>query len=299
MLRDEDRQGLPNLDAIFVMSRNGFRVPLSNVANIVEGRAPSTIRRERQERVVRVTGDLGPGIAATDMQRRLIETVDHYLVPRDGVRVRFLGEAQEIQSYYWRYVLIIATAIFLVFGVMASQFESFVDPLIIFFSIPLLCIGVIWIYKITGQAMSMFSMVGVIALVGVVVNNGIILVDYTNTLRARGIPLREACLEAGRSRLRPIMMAGFTTIFAMIPIAFFPGAGTQTIQPIGQTFVGGLSVSFFMTLFITPVMYSVLNAGPEKKRIRNEKLAMGNGGLESGGLKSVEDRGLQAQPTVN
>jgi HAE1 family hydrophobic/amphiphilic exporter-1 len=177
MLRDEERQGLPNLDAIFVMSRNGFRVPLSNVANIVEGRAPSTIRRERQERVVRVTGDLGPGIAATDMQRRLIETVDHYLVPRDGVRVRFLGEAQEIQSYYWRYVLIIATAIFLVFGVMASQFESFVDPLIIFFSIPLLCIGVIWIYKITGQAMSMFSMVGVIALVGVVVNNGIILVD--------------------------------------------------------------------------------------------------------------------------
>jgi HAE1 family hydrophobic/amphiphilic exporter-1 len=264
-LRDDDRQGMPNLDAVSVIGRNGSRVSLSNVARIAESRAPTSIRHERQERVVRITGDLGPGIAATDMQRRLIDTVNHYLVPREGVRVRFLGEAQEIQSYFWRYVLIIGTAVFLVFGVMASQFESFVDPLIIFFSIPLLCIGVIWIYKIGGQAMSMFSIVGIVALVGVVVNNGIVLVDYTNTLRARGLKLREACLEAGRNRLRPIMMTSLTTILAMAPIAFFPGAGAQTIQPIGQTFVGGLSVSFFMTLFVTPVMYSLLNARHEKK----------------------------------
>jgi HAE1 family hydrophobic/amphiphilic exporter-1 len=264
-LRDSDRQGLPNLDAVFVMSRNGSRVSLSNVARIVESRAPTSIRHERQERVVRITGDLGPGLAATDIQRRRIYTVTNYLVPREGVRVRFLGEAQEIQSYFWRYVLIIGTAVFLVFGVMASQFESFVDPLIIFFSIPLLFIGVIWIYKIGGQAMSMFSIVGIVALVGVVVNNGIVMVDYTNTLRARGLKLREACLEAGRNRLRPIMMTSLTTILAMIPIAFFPGAGAQTIQPIGQTFVGGLSVSFFMTLFVTPVMYSLLNARHEKK----------------------------------
>jgi len=269
-LQNEDRQGLPNLDAVFVMSRNGSRVSLSNVARIVESRAPSSIRHERQERVVRVTGDLGPGIAATDMQRKLEDTIDQYLVPREGVKVRYLGEAYEIQSYYLRYFLIIGTAIFLIFGIMASQFESFVDPLIILFSIPLLFIGVIWIYKIGGQAMSMFSIVGVVALVGVVVNNGIILVDYTNTLRARGLKLREACLEAGRNRLRPIMMSGLTTILAMIPIAFFPGAGAQTIQPIGQTFVGGLTISFFMTLFVTPVMYSLLNSRHEKKRLARE-----------------------------
>jgi len=113
--------------------------------------------------------------------------------------------------------------------------------------------------------MSMFSMVGIIALVGVVVNNGIVLVDYTNTLRARGLKLREACLEAGRDRLRPIMMTSLTTILAMLPIAFFPGAGAEAIQPIGQTFVGGLSVSFFMTLFVTPVMYSLLNARHERR----------------------------------
>jgi HAE1 family hydrophobic/amphiphilic exporter-1 len=259
-LRDEDREGLPNLDAVFVMSRNGSRVPLSNVAHIAESRAPSSIRREKQERVIRITGDLGGGIAVTDMQRRLEETIAQYLVPRQGVTVRYLGEAQEIQSYVWRYVLIIGTAIFLVFGVMASQFESFVDPLIIFFTIPMLFIGVIWIYKFTGEAMTMFSAVGIVALVGVVVNNGIVLVDYTNTLMARGFNLREACLEAGRNRLRPILMTSLTTISSMFPIAFFGGVGTDTIRPIGKTFVGGLTVSTLITLFVIPVIYSLFNA---------------------------------------
>jgi len=265
-LKEEDRQGLPNLDAISIMSRNGTRVSLSNVARISEGRAPTSIRREKQERVIRVTGGLAPGIAVTDMQKRLIETVNQNLVHREGVTVRFLGEANEIQSYANRYILIIATAVFLVFGVMASQFESFVDPLIIFFSIPLLAIGVIWIYKISGEALTMFSVVGIIALVGVVVNNGIVLVDYTNTLRSRGMKVREACLEAGTRRLRPILMTSLTTILGMLPIAFFPGAGADSIQPIGKTFVGGLFVSTIMTIFVTPVMYSLLNSRHDKKK---------------------------------
>jgi HAE1 family hydrophobic/amphiphilic exporter-1 len=269
-LKEDDRRGLPNLDSVFVMSRNGTRVSLSNVAKIVEGRAPSSIRREKQERVIRITGGLEQGIAATEFQRRLIDTVNSNLVPREGVTVRFLGEASEIQSYTQRYILIIATAVFLVFGVMASQFESFVDPLIIFFTIPLLSIGVIWIYKFTGQAMSMFSVVGIVALVGVVVNNSIVLVDYTNTLRARGMKVREACMEAGRNRLRPILMTSLTTILGMAPIAFFPGAGADTIQPIGKTFVGGLTVSTFMTLFVTPIMYSILNSRHDKAKASSD-----------------------------
>jgi HAE1 family hydrophobic/amphiphilic exporter-1 len=268
MLRDEDRVGMPNLDAVFVMGRGGHRIPLSNVASIEEGRAPSSIRREKQERVIRVTGDLPPGIAATDMQRRLESVVKQYLAPREGVTVRYLGEATEIARYYGRFIFIIATAVFLVFGVMASQFESFVDPLIIFFSIPLLFIGVIWIFKLTNQAMSMFAAVGIVALVGVVVNNGIVLVDSANTLRARGLKVREACLEAGRNRLRPILMTSLTTILGMFPIAFFPGAGADTIQPIGKTFVGGLFVQSFMTLFVTPVMYSLLNSRHDKRRAK-------------------------------
>ena len=270
-LQDEDRQGLPNLDAISVNSRNGVRVSLANVARISEGRAPSSIRREKQERVIRITGGLEPGIAVTDMQRRLIETVDQYYIPREGVTVRFLGEASEIQSNVRLYILIVVMGIFLILGVMASQFESFIDPLIIFFSIPLLFIGVIWIYKLSGQAMTMFSIVGIVACVGVVINNGIILVDYTNTLCARGMKVREACLAAGRRRLRPILMTSLTTILGMTPLAFFPGVGAESIQPIGKTFVGGLMVSTLMTIFITPVMYSILNSRRDKKKEQAEQ----------------------------
>ena len=266
MLRGEDRQGLPNLDAVSVTNRSGVRVPLSNVASVSEGRAPSSIRREDRQRLVRITGDLPPGLAATVFQKRLKSTVGANLIEREGVTVRYLGEAADVEAYNFRFLLIILSAVFLVFGVMASQFESFVDPFIIFFSIPLLFIGVIWIYKIGNQPMSMFSAVGIVALVGIVVNNGIVLVDYTNTLRARGLKVREACLDAGRSRLRPILMTSLTTILGMAPIAFLPGAGVDTIQPIGKTFVGGLTVSSVMTLFVTPVMYSLLNSRHDRKK---------------------------------
>jgi HAE1 family hydrophobic/amphiphilic exporter-1 len=265
-LRNSDREGVAALDSISVVSRNGSRIPLSNIAYLREGRAPSSIRRENQERVVRVTGDLAAGIAATDFQQILKDTVLERLPARENVTVRFMGEAAEVEKFNFKILFIVGVAVFLVFGLMASQFESFVDPLIIFFSIPLLAIGVIWIYKIGNQAMSMFSAVGIVALVGIVVNNGIILVDYTNMLRARGLPLREACMEAGRSRLRPILMTTISTILAMAPIGFFPGAGADTIQPIGKTFVGGLTVSSIMTLFVTPILYSLLNSQGSRRR---------------------------------
>jgi multidrug efflux pump subunit AcrB len=261
---------MPHLDAVFVMSRSGARTPLSNVASIAESRAPSSIRREKQERVIRITGDLPAGIAATDMQRRLESTIREYLVPREGVSIRYLGEAADINSYTGVVIMIVVTAIYLVFGVMACQFESFIDPLIIFFTIPQLFVGAIWIYKITNQAMTMFSVIGIVALVGVVVNNGIVLVDYTNTLRARGMRVREACLEAGRNRLRPVLMTSLTTILGMLPIACFPGAGAESIQPIAKTFVGGLTVSTFMTLFVIPSVYSLLNSRHDRKMAQEE-----------------------------
>jgi HAE1 family hydrophobic/amphiphilic exporter-1 len=282
-LREEDRRGgLPGLDAISVNSRSGARISLSNVAQIVEGRAPASIRRENQERIVRVSGELAANIAATEMQARLKETINANLSARDDVRLHFLGEAAEIEKFNKKIAFIVLVAAFMVFGIMASQFESFVDPLIIFFSIPLLAIGVIWIYKIGSQAMSMFSAVGIVALVGVVVNNGIVLVDYTNTLRARGRTVRDACVEAGKKRLRPILMTTLSTVLAMVPIAFFPGAGADTIQPIGKTFVGGLTVSSIMTLFVTPVLYSAFN----RDRVKGKRSPPAS----AGGL-------LQAEPT--
>ena len=273
ILRPEDRAALTDLDAVFVSGTGGRRIPLSSVARIVEGRAPSSITRENQRRLVRVSGDLPAGVAATEMQNVVRETVLASAIVPEGVEVSFAGEAQQIRQFGGSFAIIIAAAVVLVFGIMASQFESFVDPLIIFFSIPLLFIGVIWIYKLSAEPFSLFSAVGVVALVGIVVNNGIVLVDYTNLLRARGHGVHTATIEAGSSRLRPILMTSLTTVLGMVPLAFFPGAGAETIQPIGKTMVGGLTVSSIMTLFVTPAMYSLLNSRHDRRAARKKARA--------------------------
>ncbi|SIQ54717.1 Multidrug efflux pump subunit AcrB [Alkalispirochaeta americana] len=259
ILQESDREDRQSLDSLYVSGAGGALIPLSSLATIIQGRAPTSIERQDRRRVVTVTGDLPAGVAATDFQPLLQETLDRHLIPPGEVQIFYGGEAQDIDEFSRTFGFIILTAVLLVFGIMASQFESFLDPLVIFFSIPLLFVGVIWIYRITGQPFSLFAAVGVVALVGIVVNNGIVLVDYTNTLRARGLPVREATLAAGQNRLRPILMTSLTTILGMVPLAFFPGEGSETIQPIGQTIVGGLSVASVMTLFVTPLIYSLLN----------------------------------------
>ncbi|MEN6491491.1 MAG: efflux RND transporter permease subunit, partial [Rectinema sp.] len=182
-----------------------------------------------------------------------------------------------------------SVAIFLVYFVMASKFESFVVPFIIFLSIPLMLIGVVWIYKLTNDSFSLFSMIGIVALAGVVVNNGIVLVDYTNTLRARGYGLFEACSEAGRHRLRPILMSTQTTLLGIMPLALFPGEGTETIQPIAKTMFGGLLVSSIMTLFLTPVLYNLFNSRRERKNVKKERETR-NLFKEAAAMKAAEDK---------
>jgi HAE1 family hydrophobic/amphiphilic exporter-1 len=150
---------------------------------------------------------------------------------------------------------------------MASQFESLKDPFIMFLTVPLMVIGIVLIYLIMGKPFSLFTAIGVVMLAGIVVNNGIILVDHTNLLVNRGYTLASACIEAGRSRLRPILMTTLTTILGMVPMAFFPGEGSELIQPIGQTVIGGLTTSTIMTLVFIPVMYYVFNKKKMKGRL--------------------------------
>jgi HAE1 family hydrophobic/amphiphilic exporter-1 len=154
--------------------------------------------------------------------------------------------------------------VLLVFGIMAAQFESFLDPFIIIFTIPLTLIGVIGIHFITGEVFSLFTIVGLIMLGGIVVNNGIVLVDYTNLLRKRGRPLIEACIEAGGNRLRPVLMTTLTTVLGLAPIAFLKGEGASLVQPIAKTVVGGLTMSTFLTLFLIPVLYAIFNKFSDK-----------------------------------
>ena len=128
------------------------------------------------------------------------------------------------------------------------------------------------IYFITGQSLSLITAVGLLILVGIIVNNGIVLVDYTNLLVKRGYTVENACVEAAASRLRPILMTTLTTVLALVPMSFFPGEGSEMVQPIGQTVLGGLTFGTLMTLFLMPVLYYIFNRRAEKKRIKKEVL---------------------------
>jgi HAE1 family hydrophobic/amphiphilic exporter-1 len=177
------------------------------------------------------------------------------------------------------FVLIIVVAIALVFGIMASLFESFRDPFIVLFTIPLSVIGIVAIYLITGEPFNIMTAVGLLVLVGVIVNNGIILVDYTNMLRKRGYSLHDACVEAAGNRLRPILMTTLTTIIGLAPMAFIPGEGSEMVAPIGKTVLGGLSFGTLMTLFLMPTIYYIMNRrGDEraaKAEARRQRIAEG------------------------
>lgn len=272
-LREEDRKTLADLRSIFLIGPQGKRIPVSNFVTISNSTAPQQINRENKERIIHVQGDLPSTskIASTEMAQIVQKVLGDKYVPRENVTVSVGGENTDVDTYLPVFILIIAVAVFLVYGVMASQFESFVDPFIIFLSIPLMFIGVVWIYRITNDTFSLFSMVGLVALAGVVVNNGIVLVDYTNMLRARGYELFEACAEAGRRRLRPILMTTFAALLGVMPLALFPGKGTESIQPIAKTMFGGLLVNSALTLFFTPVLYYIFNQRGDRLNKKKER----------------------------
>jgi HAE1 family hydrophobic/amphiphilic exporter-1 len=258
-LREEDREKLPDLEHIFVASTTGKLVPLSNFARLEKGTGPVNIRRENQSRIIHITGNVIEGRQINKVEQKIKEVIGNNFILPEGVSLTYEGQWREITENIRTFVLIITLAVLLVFGVMAGQYESFKDPLINLCTIPLMLIGVVGIYLVTEQDLSMVSLVGIVMLAGIVVNNGIVLVDYTNLLVGRGVPVRQACVEAGESRLRPVLMTTLTTILGLIPMAFFPGKSAKMIQPIGLTVAGGLVSSTLMTLFFIPVLYSLIN----------------------------------------
>lgn len=263
-INENDLQSTSDISALSINTNNG-RMTLDNFITIKEGKSPQKIQRENGERINHVTAGLVTGATATDVQKIVEQVISENIVLPDSVSLSYQGDARDISNFGGSFIIVILLAIFLVFAVMAAQFESLVDPFIIFMSIPLLAIGVVFVYVVTGQQLSMYSIVGIVALVGIVVNNGIVLVDYTNQLVDKKTPVHEACIEAGRNRLRPILMSTLTTVFGMIPMAFFPGEGAESMQPICITIVGGLSSGAFMTLFVTPIMYEIFNKRREKR----------------------------------
>jgi HAE1 family hydrophobic/amphiphilic exporter-1 len=265
-LREEDREKLPDLGRIFVASNTGNLIPLSNFATLEKGMGPVNVKRQNQSRIIHITGTLASRGTSGEIEQKIKGILDtEYILP-EGLFLSYEGQTGQVKETVQTFLVIIILAIILVFGTMAGVYESFKDPFINLFTIPLVLIGVVAIYYITGQTISMFTMIGLVMLVGIVTNNGIILVDYTNLLVGRGIPVRQACIEAGESRLRPVLMTALTTILGLIPLAFFPGKSSAFIQPIGLTVIGGLLSSTFITLFFIPVLYSLLNERRGKRK---------------------------------
>lgn len=259
-LRPEDRSTTPDLERIFVANSRGERVSVANVASLEYAVGPVSIERQDERRTVHVTGGLASGVRVSDVQPLVRSAIDAGLVLPDSVSLEYSGEQSAIVESALELGSVMLVAVLLVFAIMAGQFESFRMPFIIFFTIPLLIVGVIFLYLAVGQPISVFSLAGIVVLIGVVVNNGIVLVDYTNLLRRRGTPVHEAIIEAARTRLRPILMTTLTTILGLVPLAFFPGEGSQLTQPVGLTGVGGLLSSSVLTLFVVPVLYSLIGS---------------------------------------
>lgn len=267
MYQPSDRQNIIDLETMYVNGTNG-KVSLSNFAELKKGLGPVSIKRENQRRIVHITASILTSDNANLVEDAIKEGIANTFIIPDNVSVSYEGSWQDTNDQMKLYSGILIMAVILVFGVMAGTYESFKAPLINLATIPFLLIGVVFLYKVIGQPLSIMAMVGLIMLVGIVVNNGIILVDYTNLLRGRNIPMMEACYKAGVSRLRPVLMTTLTTILGMIPMCFASEGQSAMVQPIGIAVVGGLTSSTFVTLLVIPVLYSLVMKDEKKLNSR-------------------------------
>lgn len=250
------------LENIVLNTLMGTQVRLGDVAGIVEGTGPVEIRREAQERVVTLKADLAPGIALGDAEQTAAALLEEMDIPF-AVEAKISGQTDMQEESFSDLYRVLGIAVLLVYMIMAAQFESFRYPFIVMLSVPFTLIGVIWAFLITDITLSVTTFIGIIMLIGIVVNNGIVLVDYTNLLRKRGLAVYDAVIEAGRSRMRPVLMTSFTTILAMLPMAMSQGMGREMFVPMGITIIGGLLLSTLITLIMVPVFYSLFNRKAE------------------------------------
>lgn len=270
-LPKEVRTSKTDLENILIMTPMGSQIPLRAIASVEYSKAPQEIIREDQERMVTVNIDISGRDVRTvtnDVKARLKQVT----VPND-FRLEIGGVAEEQQESFMYLGLAFLVAILLVYMVMASQFESYLSPFIIMFTIPLSLIGVALGLLVTGTDMNVMALIGVIMLVGIVVNNGIVLVDYINQLRAHGKELFDAIQEAGRVRMRPVLMTAMTTIFSMFPLSLGIGESGESWAPLARSVMGGLTVASVLTLVVVPCIYAIFAIVSEKLRVRREARA--------------------------
>ena len=238
-------------------------IPLNNLAQVVPATGPLSIEHKNQERVIKVGASLYKR-PLSDVVADLKKELAKLPVP-EGISVVFAGYAEQQKESFSLLGLAFILGLILVYMVMASQFESLIHPFVILFSVPFAITGVIWGFLLSGFAFGLIAFVGMIMLIGIVVKNGIVMIDYTNILRSRGVEIESAIKEACKIRLRPVLMTSLTAILAMLPMIFAKGEGTEIWAPMGVTVACGLTVSLLVTLVFVPTMYSILERKTELK----------------------------------
>lgn len=256
-LSEEDRYDVGRVGEIPLPAAQGRTILLKDVADIDFVPGPVQIDRKNRQRIITVGCDIYRR-AMSEVQKEIEEKMKKLTVPA-GVNVEMGGEVREQREAFSEMTFLLLLGVLFVYMVMTAQFESLKTPFIIFAAIPFAFIGVIWALLITGLTFSIMSFMAVIMLIGVVVNNAIVLVDYTNLLRSRGMKVYDAIITAGSRRLRPVLITLLTTSFGMLPLALGRGSGGEMWQPFGVTSMGGLLLSGLITLFFVPMVYSILH----------------------------------------
>ncbi len=264
-LDEPHRMSISDLARAEITASDGRRIRLDSVASIAERTGPLKIDRKNQERMIKVEADVfdrSSGEVVADLR----EAISHVALP-SGVGIHFGGTAEDQAETFAQMQLMLALGILLVYMVMAAQFESLLDPFLILFSIPFAFTGVALSLAALGLTVNIMSFIGMIMLVGVVVNNAIVLIDYINLLRARGQRVAEAIVDGGRSRLRPVLITTLTSVAGMAPMVFGHGEGAAMWKPMGATIGGGLLFSMLVTLVLVPTLYSLFHTRAERKRL--------------------------------
>jgi len=270
-LRQDDRLALNQVGEVALTTPMGRTIPAESVVHMHRQEGPVSIDRKDQERIVIVSGtpegrDLGSIVRDLDQELRSIDRPE-------GYEFAYGGEYEDQQKSFRDLTFAAVLALVLVYMVMAAQFESWRHPFIVLFSIPLASVGVVLMLLLTGTTFNMQAFLGVIILVGIVVNNAIVLIDYTNLLRREhNLGLREAIVTSGSRRLRPILMTTITTVLGLAPMALGLGEGGELQAPLARTVIGGLTTSTLITLVLIPVVYMLVEQRGEPVAVTHQPL---------------------------
>ena len=251
------RSAPDDIDRLFVRGRGDVMVPLGSLVTIREVVVPRELNHFAQRRSASITANLAPSLALGEALAIMDGIAAEILPP--GYTTDLNGQSREFKSASGSLALVFVLSLLFIYLVLAAQFESFVDPLIILLSVPLSMLGALLALKLTGGTLNVFSQIGLITLVGLITKHGILIVEFANQLRAKGLSLREAVEQSASLRLRPIMMTTGAMVLGAIPLALASGAGAESRQQIGWVIVGGMSVGTLLTVFVVPTMYTLLS----------------------------------------